>query len=314
MSNIVELDRLYARFQIKGGKYGKQLEVSPDGETLFVSEYDKDVVHILRKSPDGDWREEGQLANPNYKYSGFGSAIKISPDGETLYIGAPVYNDNGAVLIFARTESGEWINDGIIPSSSKRTNGYGTAIEISPSGDTLFVGDDGLSVVHIFKRSPSGGLDIVDTLTDPVNKYSRFGSAIKISPDGKTLYVGDPMCSGNGAVLIFARTESGEWTNDGIIPSSSDSVRYGEAIEVSPDGKNLYIGDPGINAKGIVRILTKSPDGDWVPLISFDGNNNNADRFGSALLLLKDGSLLVGSPREHGSVEKCGAVHILRIL
>ncbi len=319
--------------------FGISVAVSPNGNTLFVgaSRDDSDLleddlnrgaVHVFTKSNDV-WTYHTKMAYgtngitflPEHEH--LGDSLAISSDGETLYVGAASTDASvlgGAVHVFTKgsdvwtysTKMAHGINDLTLTKSGH----FGSAIAISPDGNTLFVGaydDDGTEsdkgAVRIFKKKE--GIWVYNSVIDDdtydtifLSGHDFFGVSLALSPDGNTLFIGasgDSTSSGVGAVYIFTKDEADVWEYSKKITSATHGFSldrhngfFGSALAVSSDGKTLIVGVAG--GKGAVYIFTKN-ENIWRYSTKIDENTDGlalttGDYFGSSIALSPDGSTL----------------------
>ncbi|MCP8897758.1 FG-GAP repeat protein [Gilvimarinus xylanilyticus] len=244
----------------------------------------------------------------------FGQSLDLSGDGTTLVVGAigedssatgidGDQQDNslslaGAAYVFIKTDSG-WSQQAYVkPSQHSQQDRFGSAVALSASGDRLAVGAIGEDWAAVG----------VDGET-PEENSTAFNS---------------------GAVYIFARS-AGEWSQQAYLkPAYAHSLSnypgagFGNAVSFSDDGNTLAVGASaegslatGVNGDpsnfpseenpvdgsgtGAAYIFEFSGD-EWQQKAYIKASNPNIyDRFGQALRLSADGSMLaVGAYREDG--------------
>jgi hypothetical protein len=162
--------------------------------------------------------------------------------------------------------------------------------------------------VGYFKHSDTAGLD-------------NIGYAISLSADGSTLAVGGagPVVSGGftGAVYVFNRDGSGEWSQQAYIKASNSDLTdsFGESVSLTSDGNTLVVGArseassaTGVNGDqldnstenaGGVYVFTRSGSS-WSQQAYIKASNTyRQGLFGSAVSISGDGNTIaVGATGE----------------
>ena len=209
----------------------------------------------------------------------------VSPDGENVYVTSIV---SDSITTFDRDSATGALTQkpgtaGCISDSGSATcvNGTGLdgalAVTVSPDGKNVYVASIGTSAVAVFDRDPTTGVltqkignaaciaETGGTCADG-NALSQ-ADAVVVSPDGANVYVG---AQSSGAVAIFDRNPTtGALTQKsgtaGCISNSGTSGTCATghdllqvlAVEVSPDGENVYVASFQSNA---ITIFDRDPD------------------------------------------------------
>jgi subtilisin-like proprotein convertase family protein len=201
-----------------------------------------------------------------------GIAVALSGDGNTAIVGG--FNDNanlGAAWIYIRTDSG-WIQQGnkLVGTGAVGTGpGQGTSVSISADGNTALVGGSGdnssAGAAWVFVRDTNGvwsqqgqklfGAGAVGN--------AQQGSSCKLSADGNTAIIGGPFDNATaGAAWVFARNDSGIWSQQGgklVGTGAVGNARQGNNVAVSGDGNTAIIGGWWDNASaGAAWVFTRS--------------------------------------------------------
>lgn len=117
------------------GSVGNAIRFARDG-TMFVADYKKHNIFEMRKQPDGlapvVWFHSDRMNQPN--------DITIAADG-TIYASDPDWKGRrGRIWRIAKTSDGSV--QGVI-MSAPRSMGTTNGIDLSPDGNTLYVGESG---------------------------------------------------------------------------------------------------------------------------------------------------------------------------
>ena len=169
--------------------YPYGLAVSPDGNTLYISNYLNDTVSVAdvsgQNSDPANDTVTGQLSDPNQNLQS-PTDLALSPNGQTLYIG----DATGPVAVAdVSGNAADTNNDTVTGTVGNEPSTSGVAV--SPDGETLYAADPGGSNVEVVDLS--GDADQGQTIGD----IQPFGSAaggldgLALTPDGTGLYVAD---------------------------------------------------------------------------------------------------------------------------
>jgi len=158
------------------------------------------------------------------------------------------------------------------------------------------------------------------------NANDAFGTSVGVSGDGSTVVVGvpsdDTTAADSGAAYVFARV-AGEWSQQAYLKASGAAAgnAFGKTAVISNDGSTIAIGAPNraTNA-GAVYVFVRN-GANWAQqggaLIS--GNTQDNDRFGTALAISSNGSVLAigaigedsdGSGSTNNSALDSGAAYV----
>jgi hypothetical protein len=170
-----------------------------------------------------------------------------------------------------------------------------------------------------------------------VDASDALGTSVAVSGDGETVVVGVPDedsnatgidgnaanngSPGSGAAYVFARTVGG-WSQQAYLKASNTapSNAFGKAVGISTDGSTIAIGAPNRNSTaGAVYVFVRN-GASWAQQAMLTaGNGEGDDRFGSALALVANGSILAvgaigensdGSGPGNNSAADAGAVYV----
>lgn len=146
-----------------------------------------------------------------------------------------------------------------------------------------------------------------------------FGHAVGISADGSIVAVGAPYTYVTddllGDVRVY-RNESGTWTQIGDdIAGEEEFDEFGLSLGLSADGSVVAIGAPANSGAGTlagqVRVF-ENQSGTWTQIGSDIFGEAAQDRFGTAVSLSADGSIVaVGAPHHDGTGNNAGRVRVL---
>jgi len=283
------------------------------------------AVYVFRRTGNA-WAEEAFIKASNTGANdSFGRSLVLSRDGRTLAAGAigedsnaagpfqalphgaednELAPDSGAVYVFARDGNDAWSQQAYLKAADvKGSDWFGAELAIADDGDTLAVAAPNEDSAGI-GAGDSGALDDCGAGQGPVNCL----------PD-------------SGAVYVFVRDGSDVWSQQVYLKASNpgQSDALGSALALSGDGNVLVAGAPfedsaatlvGGNQddesaanSGAVYQFRRAGTA-WSQERYFKASNTeagtapaSADRFGAAVALSGDGSILaVGAPYEDSYV------------
>ena len=228
----------------------------------------------------------------------FGWAVALSGNGQTLAVsaydedsGAVFVNgdqsdnsesDSGAVYVFSADDTG-WTQQAYVKApNTDNFDGFGTSLALSRDGNTLVIGASGES-----------------------------GNAAGVNGDQS-----DNSLGSSGAVYVYGRS-GGVWSLQAYLKASNPDAldRFGHAVTLSADGDTLAVGALGedsgavgvdgdqtsndASGSGAVYVFARSGNL-WSQLSYLKSSNSEAaDRFGHALAMNADGTVLaVAAPGE----------------
>ena len=203
-----------------------RIEVSPDGQWLYVSEGYTQAVYKMPAS--GGTPVKISSDNP----LGAAPSLTVSPDGNTVYVSLEWGGlaSSGPVVVSLPATGGPATVLTALPS-------YGSGLAISPDGSTLYISSrDSTPTIWTM---PSAGGSLTNLLSGG-GPNSINDVAINVS--GNTLFFGN-----DGSDQVYKRLVAGGSATN-ISPTNfnfADPV----AVAVSPDGSKIYILDSNVRIK-----------------------------------------------------------------
>ncbi|QQR90993.1 MAG: integrin [Myxococcales bacterium] len=323
------VQQAYIKAPNPGGfaNFGYTLALSSGGNTLAVgavnegssstgidgayngSAYRAGAAYVFSRDGNGQWSQTAYVKASNTEtYDHFGGSVSLSADGRTLAVGAyaedsdatgigGAQNNNsrensGAVYVYTATSDGGWSQQAYIKAHKPGADDlFGYKVSLSADGNTLAVG------AHQEDGSGTG----IDATVDDLS-------------------------SNAGAVYVFVRNATSQWSQQAYIKSSNANVgdSCGIRIDLSSDGNTLAVacsaedgaatgigGDQLDNTAadaGAVYIFARDGNGSWSQQSYIKASNTEADDvFGLDVALNGDGQLLaVGAALEDGNAHGIG--------
>ena len=210
-------------------RFGNQVSISSDGDTILIGAQDKTVTstangaaYVFTRSGT-TWTQQAKLVPTTLQiYQGFGSSVALSSTGGSAIIGAPNASNTGASFsgsAYYFTRSGTtWTQQQKFTSSDIQvSDGFGISVALSADGSLLLVGayaedtppntDQG--AVYSFTLSGSSWVQSNKYFASDPESNDNFGNGqISVSSNGSRFIVG---CSSeatspntyNGAVYFY---------------------------------------------------------------------------------------------------------------
>ena len=254
-----------------------------DSAEVTVSGNLVDAIGYFKASNTGIY---DPVADPGWG-DNFGSSVALSDDGATLVVGA----------------------------RGEDSSTFGTAANDIPAAQQDDNATDSGAVYVFEKRADGSWRQTAYIKASNPDSRDRFGEVLTVSGDGKVIAVGAPFeksasqqINGNqfdnsqgdaGAVYAFGRRDDGSWAQQAYIKGSNSDYgdRFGNALALNHDGTTLAVGSffsgPGGNmGPGNVYVYVRKSYVWSQQQVLAASNAENGDRFGCAVSLSADGSLL----------------------
>jgi len=216
------------------------IAVSPDGKNVYATAYFSMGTNISLQWSTRNQDPSGDLEYVNrfngIIYAGINSAV-VSPDNNNVYVTASNTNTI-AWLTRDPDASGDltYINKYTDPNIENPSN-----VIISPDGDHVYIQVSSTDSIAFFSRDADSSGDL--TYEDAFDHVDITGlHSFAMSPDGKNIYVtGDTSKS----IVWFIRDDRQASPSYGSLlyrgTYQGASFNGAENIEVSPDGKHVYV-------------------------------------------------------------------------
>ena len=261
------------------------ITVTPDGRHVYVASSIADGILALSRDPDtgmlkplgciSDDGTDGMCVNGNTLRGA--SAVVASPDGRSIYLAA---SDSSAILTFERNaETGALTQRGCLmdgaPSGGSCVRGRAlanpVALAMAHDGRTILVAAyDSNAVVVLARNTTTGAIREVGCISTPYDENPRDGCAhvplvespvaVSVTRDLQRVYA----AVASGVVAFDRNTVTGTLAPAGCISyrgywddetTASCALARGVAgasgIELSPDGRNMYVSAWGSNSVAV---------------------------------------------------------------
>jgi alpha-tubulin suppressor-like RCC1 family protein/phosphodiesterase/alkaline phosphatase D-like protein len=163
---------------------GNQAIIAAPGRGSFYNRVGC-LYAFTRSTTTGQWAQTQKIAIPGATTSG-GSGKALALSGNLL----ATYSDSGAVVIFTRNPSGQWLQTSSIPRATVAGSSTTFGADLVLAGDLLFIGDTGGTyqgygggAVFVFRRDGANWLampTITPASASPIATYTNFGGALAV--------------------------------------------------------------------------------------------------------------------------------------
>ena len=218
------------------------LAFSPDGQTLYASGGNEDVVYRYA------WRDKRAtlidhivLAPKQPKKDGtrFPAGIAVSRDGKYLFVAENI-GDAVAVVDVAHKRVVQRVN----------TERYPYAVALSAAGD-VYVSAWGGTTVSVFSAAANGTLRERGRI-----QAGRHPSALLLNRDGSRLFV--TSASTNTIAVVNTKNLSVVATLQDPAPRGPNEGSTPNGLALSSDGSRLYVAEADNNAVGVFQLSASS--------------------------------------------------------
>ncbi|WP_277543664.1 FG-GAP repeat protein [Haloarcula laminariae] len=312
-----------------GDRFAGSVAVSSDGTTALVGAVQDSDPHgdragsaYIFDGSGGSWSQQAKItADDGDSDDEFGNSVALSSDGTTALIGAhedddPNEDGAGSAYIFDGS-GGSWSQQvKLVADDGTDGDNFGRSVALSRDGTTALIGasDDRVpnvsgeikGAVYIFSESSGSWNQQTKLAADDGANSNEFGCSVALSRDGTTALIGDRLNdtkgTNTGSAHIF--NESGDsWSQQArLVPDDGDSRdNFGNTVALSSDGTTALIGsyednDPNGDRAGSAYLFDSSA-GSWsqqAKLTAADGDSD--DLFGHSVAIARDGTIaLIGA-------------------
>jgi hypothetical protein len=256
------------------------------------------------------WVQRGAVLNGENAMDNFGKGLSMNDDGSVIAIGAPNFGENAGRVYLYEWDGSSYVQLQVLTSGAANES-FGDAVSLSASGDYLAVGSPGGSegkmggIARVYLRS-GNNWEMIGNEILGINDFEGFGASVSlaITDSDKVLAVGAPDKTVDGGdyageVRIY-RSSTGSWGGTWAGPEvlkGGENDNFGKAVSLSADGLRLAVGAPKfffdpVNA--YIQMFTYDEVGEsWSSLGSSVVSNIDADEFGGAIAISKDGSHVI---------------------
>lgn len=263
---VVQLDekktKVINRVILDQAFYG--LAFAPDGQTLFASGGEFDVVHAFRFA-DGYLSSPRKLPLAKEKFIPAG--LTVAKDGRTVYAAgafghavAVVPVEGGQKVSLISTGKDSYPYTCLLAPSGKEllvslwnraavamvdlqrkevvrtlnTKKHPTEMVLSPDGQVLFVACSNSTRISVVRLADGQGLETINCALYPNAPSGNTPNSLALTPDGQILFVAN---ADNNNVAVFNVTKPGQSQPLGFIPVGI----YPTSIRYNPQDKKLYV-------------------------------------------------------------------------
>ncbi len=279
-SNPGKLTAIFQKLITKDGtlndRFGDSVAIAGDyaiiGAVNGKSNGSSGAAYIFEKNGVGNWSQKAKLvASDATNLAKFGSSVAIF--GNIAVVGAPGashsgYINAGAVYIFQRDGSGNWLQREILTATEPGTShNFGSSVAINSTARVV-VGAPGAhknsriantGAVYIFESDGSNWQQQQKLTAFDSKGNDGFGSSVAVA--GDLVMAGSPLADSvdyaTGAVYLFRRDGSGGWSEKKKLVASNglNGDQFGSSIAFSSltqtvAAKLTYFGTLAVGAPG----------------------------------------------------------------
>ena len=235
---------------------------------------------------------------PTLEAQGYGQSVAAGEDevfvGESLNEVTPGY-----VYVYRKDQGGDWTEaQRLQASNAAQGDHFGRSLVFA--GDQLLVGSTSLESIYVFEKDGSGVWNEVKLIQVSDMVEGDYIGRLAAGEGDWALQASWANQESRGAVYVFHRDESGEWSEHSKLMGTDVEPNewFGQSLAV--DGDIALIGVPRKNGDtGIVFVYRYDPGADaWVEstVLTGDGTGENS-QFGSSVAI-RDGRAVVGAVGE----------------
>ncbi len=235
---------------------------------------------------------------------GYGASAAVGAEdvlvGESLNERAPGY-----VYVYRKGDGGWSQVQRLAASDAVIGDHFGRALGIA--GGDLLVGstviDDTRGALYVFRRDGDGNWgEVQKVVAGDGAAGDAFGRTIAAADD-IALVAAWGSGESRGAVYVFARGETGEWTEEARLAADDGEPNDMFGFSLATDGEYALVGTPRKNERrGAVYAFRREADRSWTDIgrINMEEAESNTD-FGFALAV-RHGMAMIGAPGEDLSI------------
>lgn len=283
-------------------RFGASLDLSNDANYMIVGNpvytiNANGAAFVYSNSISGYSLEQQLIPNVTLSNnSEYGTNVKLDGNANIAIVGAPGYNNRGAVFIFTRSGN-TWSQANVIQSSDiANGDNFGFSIALTSDANYMAVGaigeDTGNTTnngaVYIFTRSGNVWAQQAKILPTTRSNNGNFGEGLAINDYGNKVFIGEPnstLSSNAGDLYQYNRTGN-TWTLIGRNSvGGTPNERSCRSVTCNADGSITYtIGTDvndfyfyrlaGISSGQTINLNSLSTQGNTLRAVSCDATGN----------------------------------------
>ena len=237
-----------------------------------------------------------------------GAAIAI--DGGRVAVGAPMRKVKGAMFVFRRDSTGQWIQETeqVAPLNLPDNAQFGGAVAVK--GDRVIAGAPSTNFTPAAQPNPARDSLLTalatapnsverDTIVARLNAMTAAGRGRGGFGGGGGGRGGAQIGLGTGMAIAFERASFGSWRMvSTLAPFDFGNVNFGSALSVV--GDELWIGAPGSDGSGRIYRAKADKEGGWSGMTKLGVDTIETGAQWSASFAVSGNSAIVGMPGDGG--------------
>jgi hypothetical protein len=286
------------------------------------------AAYIFERQPGDSWLQVAMVtATDGATFNGFGAAVAV--DGDTVLVGAELDDtlgaNAGAVYVFRKDAGGAWLPDSKLLATGGGTDDrFGAALAVS--GDTVVISahqhDAAASdagAVYVFDRDAGGNwVQQARLEAAGAGKNANFGKRVSLYGDTLAASAAWDFNGGayTGAVYVFNRDFSGNWSQQARLLPPQQSARQGFGADVSVYADSILVGSEEDASRGYyagaAHVYVRDAYGNWSEQARLQaGDGGLGDFFGNAVSLSGD-TALIGAFGDNNNGGNSGSVYVFQ--
>ena len=220
-------------------------------------------------------------------FGGFcGESVAISSDGNIIAVTGSGSSPSRAYVY--QNENGNWqqLGDDIIGDMGSTF----FRVDLSSDGSIVAVGS------YIGLDHQVNIYELIDDTWTQIGQTIEYGLEVKLSSNGQIIAIADSAFDGlTGQVRIYENIDN-NWTLIGqALDGENSGDAFGSSLSLSGDGTIVAISAPRFNDDAGQAKIFQNIDNSWSLVGVFTSADATEERFGTAISLSNDGSILVAT-------------------
>ena len=269
---------------------------------------------------------------PNNFGENFGDSISMTEDGGIIVVGARGdksfgLSAGGAFIFTGNSQNGWRLTQKLTGDSQGDL--FGVSCAISPSGNTIVVGDywdepngtlQDAGSASIFTGNSKDGWNFVQKITGD-QRDAAYGSSVDINSDSSVIVMGGPASSRGtvqraGAALVYIKNINNQWElRQKLTGIAQNFANFGDSVTINDSGNIIAVGSPseeinGVIIDGSVSIFTGNKSNGWIFRQKLTGDVGT-DTIGKSLSFADNGNIIIAGASSDNEASTLGGASFI---